>query len=108
MCNIFPPRRPFTWKHLVVNGFGFVKFLYTSEDHYYYAIVMSCVKKLTYFKIEVGAILKFLRRSNDFRTRVFLAVNASLRWHNNVNFLFLSFLLITSGVYCNCELIKVD
>jgi hypothetical protein len=30
---------------------------------------------------------------------VFLAVNASLRWFNNVSCLFLSFMLITTGVY---------
>ncbi len=30
---------------------------------------------------------------------VFLPVNASLRWLNNVSCLFLSFMLITSGVY---------
>jgi hypothetical protein len=37
---------------------------------------------------------------------LFIAVNSSLHWRNNVSCLFLSFLLITSGY--NCSLIKVD
>jgi hypothetical protein len=39
---------------------------------------------------------------------VFLAVYVSLRWFNNASCLYLSLPLITSGVYCNCALIKVD
>jgi hypothetical protein len=38
----------------------------------------------------------------------FFAVNASLLWPNCVSCLFFLFLLTTSGVYCNCLLIKVD
>ncbi len=54
-----------------------------------------------------GQILHFFLFQWFYNAKsVFLAVYASLRWHKNVNCLFLSFSLITSGVYCS--LIKVD
>jgi hypothetical protein len=53
--------------------------------------------------------LIFLRcPSESTEPFTYFLVNTSLHWLNNVSCLFLSFPLITSGLYCNCALIKED
>jgi hypothetical protein len=60
-------------------------------------------------KRRTGPFLNFLGSPTIFIAKsVFLSVNASLRWLNNGSCIFLSFLLIRSGVPYNCVLIKVD